>query len=136
MSKLIVLDASAILAFLQGEPGEEFVRQALQSGNCMVTAANHSEIIAKVVDRGVDAAAIKTVIEQLAYVVVDVTAEDGECAGWMREQTRAIGLSLGDRLCLATAQRLKAAVLTADRPWLAMAQPLGLAIRCIRPDSH
>ena len=102
----------------------------------MVTAANQSEIIAKVVDRGADMAAIKTVIEQLAYVVIDVTAEDGECAGWMREQTRAIGLSLGDRLCLATAQRLKAVVLTADRPWLAMAQPLGLDIRCIRPDSH
>lgn len=136
MSELSVLDASAILAFLQGEPGEEIVRQALQSGNCMVTAANQSEIIAKVVDRGADMAAIKTVIEQLAYVVIDVTAEDGECAGWMREQTRAIGLSLGDRLCLATAQRLKAVVLTADRPWLAMAQPLGLDIRCIRPDSH
>ena len=64
----------------------------------------------------------KTVIVQMGYLVIDVTAQDGECAGWMREQTRVIGLSLGDRLCLAVAKRLKAVVLTADRPWLAMAR--------------
>lgn len=49
---------------------------------------------------------------------------------------RALGLSLGDRLCLAAAQRLHGKVLTADRPWLAMAQPLGLKMCCIRPDAH
>jgi PIN domain nuclease of toxin-antitoxin system len=136
MSEITVLDASAVLAFLQGEPGDEIVRLALQSDNCIVTAANQAEIIAKVLDRGADAGAIKTVIAQLGYTVIDVIAKDGECAGWMRKQTRVIGLSLGDRLCLAVAQRLKAVVLTADRPWLTISQPLGLDIRCIRPDAH
>jgi PIN domain nuclease of toxin-antitoxin system len=136
LSAVTVLDASAILAFLQGEPGEEMVRLALQSNRCVVSAANQSEVIAKILDRGVDAEAIRAVMGQLAYTVVDITAEDGECSGWMRNQTRAIGLSLGDRLCLAVAKRLKASVLTSDRPWLTMAQPLGLDIRCIRSDSH
>jgi PIN domain nuclease of toxin-antitoxin system len=136
MSEITVLDASAVLAFLQGEPGDEVVRLALQSDNCIVTAANQAEIIAKVLDRGADAGAIKTVIAQLGYTVIDVIAKDGECAGWMCKQTRVIGLSLGDRLCLAVAQRLKAVVLTADRPWLTISQPLGLDIRCIRPDAH
>ena len=136
MSEISILDASAVLAFLQGEPGDDIVRLALQSDSCVVTAANQAEIIAKIVDRGVDAVVLKTVIDQMGYPVIDVTAQDGECAGWMRKQTRVIGLSLGDRLCLAVAKRLKAVVLTADRPWLAMAQPLGLDIRCIRPDAH
>ncbi len=135
MSPFTVLDASAILAFLQGEPGDEIVRQALQANHCIMSAANQSEVIAKALDRGAKTDAIKAVLADLAYTVVDVKAEDGACAGWMRDQTRTIGLSLGDRLCLAVAQRLKAQVLTADRSWLAMARSLGIDIRCIRPDT-
>lgn len=136
MSRVTVLDASAIIAFLQGEPGDEVVRQVLQSGQCVVSAANQAEVIAKSLDRGASPEAIKTILAELAYTVVDIKAEDGMQAGWMRAQTRNIGLSLGDRLCLAVAQRLKATLLTADRPWLAMAEPLGIDIRCIRPDAH
>lgn len=136
MSRVTVLDASAVLAFLQGEPGESMVRQALQSGHCVVSAANQAEVIAKALDRGADSEAIKTILTKLAYSVIDIKAEDGMQAGWMRAQTRHIGLSLGDRLCLAAAQRLKAKVLTADRPWVAMAEPLGIDICCIRSEAH
>ncbi len=136
MSQLIVLDAAAILAFLQGEPGDDVVRQALQSGHCVVSAANQAEIIAKSLDRGGDPEAIKAILAELAYTVIDIKAEDGTQAGWMRAQTRQFGLSLGDRLCLAVAQRLKAKILTADRPWLSVAQQMGINIQCIRPDAH
>ena len=136
MSQPIVLDASAILAFLQGEPGDDVVRQALHDGQCLVSAANQAEVIAKALDRGASPEAIQNVLSDLAYTVIDVKAEDGVQAGWMRETTRIMGLSLGDRLCLAVAQRLKAQVLTADRPWLSVADSLGLNIRCVRPDSH
>ena len=136
MSQAIVLDASAILAFLQGEPGDDVVRQALHDGQCLVSAANQAEVIAKALDRGASPEAIQNVLSDLAYTVIDVKAEDGVQAGWMRETTRKMGLSLGDRLCLAVAQRLKAQVLTADRPWLSVADSLGLNIRCVRPDSH
>lgn len=136
MSQPVVLDASAILAFLQGEPGDDLVRQTLQSGHCVVSAANQAEIIAKSLDRGGDPEAIKAILADLAYTVIDIKAEDGTQAGWMRAQTRQFGLSLGDRLCLAVAQRLKAKILTADRPWLSVAQPMGINIQCIRPDAH
>ena len=136
MTKATVLDASAVIAFLQGEPGHELVQHALQSEPCVVTAANQAEIIAKSLDRGVTAQNIQTILAELAYAVIDIKAEDGVQAGLMRDRTRKLGLSLGDRLCLAVAQRLKAPVLTADRPWLSMAKPLGLDIRCVRPGSH
>jgi len=136
MSQVVVLDASAIIAFLQGEPGENLVRQALQDKQCLVSAANQAEVIAKALDRGATTLAIQHVLSDLAYTVIDIKAEDGVQAGWMRESTRKIGLSLGDRLCLAVAQRLTAQVLTADRPWAGLAKSLGLDIRCIRPDTH
>ena len=136
MSKLLVLDASAVLAFLQGEPGQDIVHQALHDSTCVMSAANQAEVIAKSLDRGAQAQAIRTVLTELGYTVVDVKAQDGVQAGWMRDATRSLGLSLGDRLCLAMAQRLKAPVLTADRPWLNAAKGLGLDIRCIRPNAH
>ena len=136
MTTVTVLDASAVIAFLQGEPGSERVQQALQSEPCVVTAANQAEIIAKSLDHGVSAQGIQTILAELGYTVVDIKAEDGVQAGLMRGQTRKLGLSLGDRLCMAVAQRLEAPILTADRPWLSMAKTLGLGIRCIRPGSH
>lgn len=133
MSAMTVLDASAIIAFLQGEPGAEIVGQALHAQLCVVSAANQAEVIAKALDRGAEPDAIKMILSDLAYRVVDISVGDGEQAGWMRGQTRSIDLSLGDRLCLALAQRLKARVLTADRAWLGVSQTLGLDICCIRP---
>lgn len=136
MSKVTVLDASAIIAFLQGEPGSELVGQALHSQRCVVSAANQAEVIAKALDRGAEPDVLKMILADLAYSVVDIQVGDGEQAGWMRGDTRSIGLSLGDRLCLALAQRLKARVLTADRAWLGVSQALGLDVGCIRPPAH
>jgi len=133
---VIVLDASAVLAFLSGEPGQNVVADALQSGQCKVTAANQAEIIAKALDRGHTADSIQAILAHLAYDVMDITAVDGVQAGHLHVHTRTLGLSLGDRLCLAAAMRLGATVLTADRPWLLLAPDLGLDIRSIRPDVH
>jgi PIN domain nuclease of toxin-antitoxin system len=136
MSQITVLDASAILAFLQGEPGEDRVGQALQKGPCVVSAANQADVIAKCLDRGGAPDTIQLILNELDYAVIDSTAADGMQAGWMRRETRSAGLSLGDRLCLAAAQRLKARVLTADRPWVDVAPLLGVDICCIRPEAH
>jgi PIN domain nuclease of toxin-antitoxin system len=133
MSGTVVLDASAVLAFLQGEPGEETVAQALQSQRCLVTAANQAEVISRALDRGGEPAVIEQLLGELGYEVIDCTAADGAQAGWLRTATRASALSLGDRLCLATAQRLQAPLLTADRQWLGLGAALGLNVVSIRP---
>lgn len=137
MNPTVVLDASAVLAFLQGEPGWERVDACLRNPalTCAVAAANHAEIIAKALDKGIAPAALREILDALAYRVLEHPAVDGELAGYLRESTRQSGLSLGDRLCLAAAQRLNARVLTADKIWLKHAQVLGLDIECIRPDT-
>lgn len=137
MNPVSILDASAILAYLQGEPGWQHIETCLQDpGRCFVPAANQAEIIAKALDKNIAIEELSSILGNLGYQVIAHPPEDGEQAGRLRAVTRQAGLSLGDRLCLAAAQRLKAIVYTADRPWLAYAETLQLDIRCIRPDKH
>lgn len=131
----VILDASAVLVYLHGEPGWEIVDAALLNQACAVTAANHAEIIARSLDRGVASSSVVTMLDTLGYEVLDITAADGQRAGMLRMETRSMGLSLGDRLCFALALRLGATVITADRPWLTLARPMGLDICCIRPET-
>ena len=79
---------------------------------------------------------ITAILAELSYTAVDTTVADGQQAGLMRSLTRSAGLSLADRLCLALAHRLKAKVLTADRAWALVAEPLGLDVMLIRGDAH
>ena len=131
-----VLDASAVLAFLQGEPGQGAVLHARQTHRCVVSAANEAYIISKSLDRGLTLEAITFILAELSYIAVDATVADGEQTGLMRSLTRSAGLSLADRLCLALARRLKAKVLTADRAWTLVGEPLGLDVVLIRGDAH
>ena len=71
MSTPVILDASAVLAWLNGEPGAEAIDALLQAGApCLVPAANHAEIIAKALDRGVAADAVRDIVASIGYTVI------------------------------------------------------------------
>jgi len=109
----VVLDASAILAFVQAEPGGEVVEASLDDASC--GAAGWSEAAQKVLAAGRDWSLVKALLESYEVRVEPVTADDGERAA---ERWQAgSGLSLADRLCLALGDRLDVEVLTADRAW-------------------
>lgn len=135
-TRSFVIDTSALLAMLWQEPGWETVIQALEAGDCRMSVVNLAEFVSKVHERQPDTEQIATLLEELCLHVVDYDREQAMATGLLRAITRPLGLSLGDRACLALAQQLNAPVLTADRPWLALATPLNLDIRCIRPDSY
>lgn len=109
-----VLDASAILAFLQGEDGAAEVQEALEAGS-MVGAANWSEVAQKVLGAGRDWDLPRALLHSYNIRIEPVVAADAERAALL--WTRGEGLSLADRLCLALAERVNADVLTADRQW-------------------
>ena len=111
-----VLDASALMALLYGEPGFGRVGAALATG-AAISTVNLSEVIAKMVDRGVPERKIRNNLDQLDVGIVEFNADDAFGAGLLRSSTRGAGLSFGDRACLALASRMGAAVLTADRAW-------------------
>jgi len=131
-----VLDTSALLAFLWQEPGWEIVAEALEVGGCRMSAVNVAEFVAKAQEKQTDREQIEILLDELPMTIVDHDREQAIATGVLRAATRHLGLSLGDRACLALAQREQCPVLTADRPWLEVAVPLGLDIVCIRPDAH
>lgn len=110
---MIVLDASALLAFLQGEPGADRVEEVLDEA--VVGAANWSEVAQKVRASGADWGVASGLLLSYRLRVEPVSHRDAEEAA--RLWKRGSGLSLGDRLCLAVAARLDAVALTADRAW-------------------
>lgn len=109
-----LFDSSALLAFLAGEPGADFVESRLDS-TARCSAANWSEVAQKVRSRGGDWPAARALLESYGTQAVPVIVDDAERAAALWR--RGVGLSLADRLCLATGERLEATVITADTAW-------------------
>jgi ribonuclease VapC len=110
----VVLDSSAMLAFVQGEAGADVVEAALgEMARC--GAANWSEVAQKVLSAGRDWGLVRALLVSYGVRVEQVAIEDAEWAA--RRWVRGEGLSLADRLCLALADRVDEDVLTADVAW-------------------
>ncbi len=129
-----VLDTSAVLAYFWNEPGADRVTNVLEGGDHVISAVNLSELVSKFVDHGVPDEEIPHLIAGLELVVQEHDAALAQETGKLRRKTRQLGLSLGDRACLALAQRLDAIAITTDRPWLKLDSTLGIQVECIRPD--
>ena len=125
---IAVLDASALLAFLQDEPGGEIVDTFLS--NARLSTVNWAEVVQKSVARGVDVRGMKEDIEALGVIIQPFTIEQAQIAGNLWSETKTLGLSLGDRACLALGLQMRAAVLTTDQVWANL--KLDLDIRVLR----
>lgn len=116
-----VLDASALLAHLNDEEGAPFVREAMKAG-AAISVANWAEVLSKLAERGEDpevAAAEMKGAELVGQVIAVEPITDDDCItiARLRRTTKAQGLSLADRACLALAERLGVPALTADGEW-------------------
>jgi ribonuclease VapC len=116
-----VLDASALLAYLNDEAGADLVEQALLRG-CAISAVNLAEVLSKLADVGEDPKEVTSNLERRGLLggklmVSPLSADDAILIASLQKSTRAHGLSLGDRACLGLALRLRLPALTADRAW-------------------
>ena len=125
---MIALDASALIAALFHEKGQERVHEVI--GDCCISAVNVSEVIGRFVREGYDAAEALTRILALGIEIVPFETTDASLTASLLPITRPFGLSLGDRACLALAISREIAVMTADHPWLD--DDLPVEIVCIR----
>ena len=129
-----VLDASALLAWLQGESGADQVDEALKQG-AVIHVVNWAEVLTRLASKGLPAAEAtrrlgeRGILGQLLTVDLG-TLEDAEVAADLFGVTRGAGLSLGDRYCLALAQRLGVPALTADKQWADL--QVGVMVQVIR----
>lgn len=110
-----VLDASAVLALLNREDGFEAVAAVLPAA--VLSAVNYAEVISKLRERGVPTEAVVEAVRSLGVEIVPFTEEQALQAGDLRPLTKPLGLSLGDRACLALARTRACAAMTAERAW-------------------
>lgn len=112
---IFVLDASALLCLLFDEPGADRVEARLT--RALVSAVNYHEVLAKLTDRGVEVTEARAMLAELDIDIIAVDREQADIGGEIRPLTRSVGLSLGDRCCLALAKSRQAVAITADQVW-------------------
>ena len=111
----VVLDASALLAYLQQEPGGQAVKQVIDQA--VVSTVNWAEVVGKARAAQVDTNGLLIELEALGLALLPFSARQAELAGGLVEMTRPFRLSLGDRACIAVAIERRERVYTADRVW-------------------
>lgn len=113
----LVYDASALLAVVFSEPGAETVIEHLSEPGGEISAANLAEVGSKMAERGLSAGQVQHELASFALDVAPLDESQALLVAGLRVPTMALGLSLGDRCCLALAQTRQATIVTADRSW-------------------
>lgn len=128
MNSVVVLDASALLAVLQGERGSEHVIPVLKGS--VISAVNYSEVLKKLIERGDDIGVAMFHIESVKVVVKAFDKQHARRTAELWPSAKQFGLSLGDRACLALGALLDAEVMTTDRRMADAVQ--GVRVQLIR----
>jgi len=120
MSRFVV-DTSAVLAILFEEPGADVALAAIR--NALITTVNLTEVLTRCVDKHLSVDVTEDFLTSHGIQFVDFGYDLARAAAALRAATKARGLSLGDRACIALAMREKATILTADRVWSTLDLP-------------
>ena len=111
----IVFDASALLALIRGEPGADIVASHL--GRAAMSSVNVAEVYGRLLREAFRPEEFRRDIEAIDFKLHSFDAEQAFLAGRLEPATRPLGLSLGDRACLALALSLGVPALSGDRRW-------------------
>jgi ribonuclease VapC len=115
---------------MRHEPGATVVARHL--GRSAISTANLAEAYGRLLREisRPDPDEVRRDIEALKLIIHPFNVEQAFFAGLLEPATRKLGLSPGDRACLALAKQLQVRVLTTDRLWAKL--DLGIRIEVIR----
>jgi ribonuclease VapC len=125
---VVVVDASAVLTLLLGENGSDVVLQIVDESE--MSAVNLSECMQRAIDRGHAAKTVADLVEEIGVTIVPFDTQMAQETAELRSETKTLGISLGDRACLALAKIRSAPAYTADQRWGEL--NIGIDIRLIR----
>jgi ribonuclease VapC len=129
---VVVLDASALVAYARNEPGAQLVAARLRSSSrVVISAVSWAEVAGKLCDYQMTPAIVRQALAAVDAEIVAFMEADADAVGKLAPRTRSHGLSLGDRACIALAIKLDAPALTAERAWSRL-ELAGLAVEEIR----
>ncbi len=123
-----VLDTSALLAYVKGEPGAAMVAALI--GDAVISAVNIAEAVTKLVEKGMTLDLARAALGIASLDVIDFDRGLAEQTGGLVARTKPFGLSLGDRACLALAAREGVPAVTGDRAWSKL--DIEIEVRLIR----
>src|SRR3546814_8441788 len=126
----VVLDASALLAMLQDEPGGAKVAGVIASSR--ISAINYAEVVSHYIRLGMPEREVDAMLDPLPMTIVPADKALGQLAGRLRAVTAEAGLSLGDRFCLALARRAGLPAWTADTAWKNIADAAKVGVVLVR----
>ncbi len=130
MANEFVLDSSAVIALLAGESGKEMVKA--RTKGAAISTVNIAEIADHAFRHGGTRSGLERSVRELPLLVVEPDFDLALDAAALLLLTRAAGLSLADRFCLALAKRLDRTALTGDRAWSQVAERIGVRVELIR----
>ena len=126
----IVLDASALIAMLKGERGAAKVAGAIAEAR--LSSVNYAEVVSHFVHAGMPPQEVEAMLQPLPMTVVPADQALATLAGQLRSVTAEVGLSLGDRFCLALARRDGLPAWTGDQGWKKVADATEVKVVTIR----
>jgi ribonuclease VapC len=129
---MYVMDASALLALMQNEPGSAVVDELIQEQECIASSVNIAEVGTKLIDKGLAPAQLSRTLRELNVQPIDFDLEQATLCASLRLSTKHVGLSLGDRACLALTQLVKGTAVTGDSAWSDVAEAVGVKMLMIR----
>ena len=129
---MYIMDASALMALVKNEKGGEFVDALIDDQVCVASSVNIAEVCSKLLEVGVTSADLKRIIRNMNIDVIDFNQEQALASAELRPLTKSAGLSLGDRACLGLAKLMNGTAVTSDRPWLDVAEAVGVKVLMIR----
>jgi ribonuclease VapC len=118
----VVLDASALLAFLRCEPGADIVDAALN--DAVISAVNYSEILKKTIERGGSVEATAEFIRGLTVAIIPFDDAHAAAAAELYPQAKPHGMSFADRACLSLGVLRRSSVFTAERKMKLVTLPI------------
>ena len=127
-----VMDSSALLAVTKGEKGAETVMELIEANDCVISSVNMAEVATRMLDLGLPLNELRRALGLFNMDVIDFNEEQAMACAELRPLTKSAGLSLGDRACLGLAKLMDATAVTSDRPWMAIAEAVGVKVLMIR----
>ena len=127
-----VMDSSALLAVTKGEKGAETVMELIEANDCVISSVNMAEVATRMLDLGLPLNELRRALGLFNMDVIDFNEEQAMACAELRPLTKSAGLSLGDRACLGLAKLMGATAVTSDRPWMAIAEAVGVKVLMIR----
>jgi PIN domain nuclease of toxin-antitoxin system len=124
----VVFDSSVLIAILRQETGSDVGEQSLN--DALISTVNLAEVATYLARNSVPTETIDRALATFPIEVVPFDREQGLIAGCLYPACKSLGLSLGDRACLALAKSKGLPVLTADKAWLKL--EIGVDVKSIR----